>query len=111
MTSDDMEDQDGLAAERTDLAWSRSGLALGACGVLVLRGLPTVTGHPARPVVGGLIVLLGTVVWALGYRSSHRRRPIPGRPRPPATWLDLAPAAYGTAVVGLAAAVLAVFGS
>ena len=96
----------GMAAERTDLAWSRSGLALGACGLVVLKGLPSVTGNRSHPVTGALILLLGVVTWALGYWSSHRRRPLPGRPRPVATWWDLAPAAYGTAAVGMAGLVL-----
>jgi len=97
----------GMAAERTDLAWSRSGLALGACGVIVLKGLPSITGNPREPLIGGAILLLGAVTWALGYWSSHQRRPRPGRPRPVATWRDLAPAAYGTAAIGVAGLVLA----
>jgi uncharacterized membrane protein YidH (DUF202 family) len=100
----------GMAAERTDLAWSRSGLALGACGVIVLKGLPGITGNPREPVIGAAILLLGGLTWALGYWSSHHRRPLPGRPRPVATWRDLAPAAYGTAAVGVAGLVLAVLG-
>lgn len=91
----------GMAAERTDLAWSRSGLALGACGFIILRGLPSVTGSPRRPVVGAVILGLGVATWALGHWSAHRRRPSRGRPRPVARWSDLAPAAFGTAAVGL----------
>ena len=97
----------GMAAERTDLAWSRSGLALGACGVVVLKGLPTVTGNPRQPMVGAAMLIIGAVTWALGFVSSRRRRPQPGRPRAVATWRDLAPAAYGTAAVGIAGLVLA----
>jgi uncharacterized membrane protein YidH (DUF202 family) len=97
----------GMAAERTDLAWSRSGVALGACGVIVLKGLPTITGSPSKPIIGTAMLVLGAVTWALGRWSAQRRRPQPGRPRPAATWRDLAPAAYGTAAVGLAGLVLA----
>lgn len=97
----------GLAAERTDLAWSRSGLAVGACGVIVLRGLPSITGSPSEPIIGGVILVLGGITWGLGRWSAHRRRPRPGRPRPVAVWRDLAPAAYGTAAVGIAGLVLA----
>jgi uncharacterized membrane protein YidH (DUF202 family) len=97
----------GLAAERTDLAWSRSGLALGACGVVVLRGLPAVTGHPSQPVIGAAILVLGGITWLLGRWSAHRRRPRAGQARMVARWSDLAPAAYGTAAVGLAGLVLA----
>ena len=96
----------GLAAERTDLAWSRSGLAIGACGVVVLKGLPTITGHTGAPVAGTVILLLGVVTWGLGRWSAHRRRPQPGRPRPVARWSDLAPAAYGSAAVGVAGLLL-----
>lgn len=91
---------EGLAAERTDLAWSRSGLSLGVCGLIVLRGLPSVTGHPSRPIVGFVILVLGVATWGLGYWSAHQRRPSVDRPRPVATRRDLAPAAYGTAAVG-----------
>lgn len=102
---------EGMAAERTDLAWSRSGLALGACGVIVLKGLPSVTGDRSRPAIGGLILGLAIATWALGYWGAHRRRPSPGRPRPTASWADLAPAAYGTAAVGLVGLALALLGA
>ena len=45
----------GLAAERTELAWNRSTLALFACGAAMLKGLPKVTGKPGRPLAGLLI--------------------------------------------------------
>lgn len=96
----------GMAAERTDLAWSRSGLALGACGVVVLRGFPAVTGAGSQPLIGGVILLLGGITWGLGRWSAHRRRPRAGQPRQVASWADLSPAAYGTAAVGVAGLVL-----
>jgi uncharacterized membrane protein YidH (DUF202 family) len=102
---------EGLAAERTDLAWSRSGLSLGVTGLIVLRGLPTVTTGTRRPLVGAVLLGLGGITWALGYWSAHHRRPAPGRPRPVAAWADLAPAAYGTAAVGLIGLVVAVLGT
>jgi uncharacterized membrane protein YidH (DUF202 family) len=101
----------GLAAERTDLAWSRSGLALGACGLILLRGLPSITGSPSRPMVGAALLALGAATWALGYWSAHQRRPSAGRPRPVATWRDLAPAAFGTATVGTLGLVVALLSS
>ena len=97
----------GMAAERTDLAWSRSGLAIGACGLIELRGVESITGNPSRPLIGGSLLVLGMVTWALGYWSAHQRRPSGGRPRPVATWRDLAPAAYGTAAVGAVGVALA----
>lgn len=96
----------GMAAERTDLAWSRSGLALGGCGVVVLKGLPAVTGTGSQPLVGAVILVLGGVTWGLGRWSAHRRRPRRGQPRQVATWSDLAPASYGTAAVGVAGLLL-----
>ena len=99
----------GLAAERTDLAWSRSGGTLAVCGLIVLRGLPSVTGTTSRPLVGVAILVLAGSTWALGYWSAHRRRPSPGRTRPIATRRDLAPAAYGTAAVGVVGLLVALF--
>ncbi len=96
----------GMAAERTDLAWSRSGLAIGACGVVVLKGLPAVTGNPSAPLAGAVILVLGILTWGLGRWSAEQRRAQPGRPRAPARWHDLAPAAYGTAGVGIAGLLL-----
>jgi len=97
---------EGLAAERTDLAWARSGLAIGACGVVVLKGLPAITGNPRQPVIGAAILTLGVLIWGLGRWSAYRRGAGTGRPRRPARWRDLAPAAYGTAAVGAAALLL-----
>jgi uncharacterized membrane protein YidH (DUF202 family) len=91
----------GMAAERTDLAWSRSGLSLGVCGLIVLKGLPSVTEESSRPLAGAALLVLGGITWALGYWSAHHRRPTAGRPRALATWADLAPAAFGTAAVGV----------
>jgi uncharacterized membrane protein YidH (DUF202 family) len=100
---------EGLAAERTELAWSRSGLAMMACGVVVARGLPTIDAVPRRPVVGVTILGLGAVAWALGLYAARRRRAAPGTPRPVARWRDLAPVAVGSTVIGVAAFFLVVF--
>ena len=56
----------GLAAERTDLAWNRSGLALLGCGAVVLRGVACAHLATGRVAVGSLIVALGAVAWSLG---------------------------------------------
>jgi uncharacterized membrane protein YidH (DUF202 family) len=97
----------GLAAERTDLAWNRSGLALLACGAAVIRGFPP-AGFSARHVVGVVILVLGGFTWALGAYEAHRRSS-PALRRRVATRRDLFPVAIGTTGVGLAAFVLATF--
>jgi uncharacterized membrane protein YidH (DUF202 family) len=99
----------GMAAERTDLAWSRSGVALLGCGVIVLKGLPTVSGDTSRPVAGMLILSLGALTWGLGRWSAHAQRAQIGTVRGVARWRDLAPTAMGTASVGTAALLLALF--
>ena len=95
------EDGGGLAAERTDLAWNRSGLALLACGAAVLKGFPP-TGLSARHVVGLVILVLGGSTWVLGACDSRRRMA-----RVVATPRNLLPVALGTSVVGAAILVLA----
>jgi len=103
------EDEEGLAAERTELAWGRSGLAVMACGVAIVRGLPTVEGHPAQPVAGAVILLMGGIVWLIGLYAARQRRPAVGEWRPAAQLRELGPIAWGTAGVGLAGAVLVMF--
>jgi uncharacterized membrane protein YidH (DUF202 family) len=99
---------DGKAAERTELAWSRSALSLLACGAATAKGIPKVTdGHP---VTGVVLLLLGGVVWLTGVPLARARAAATHRSgRPIARLRDLAPVAYGTAVVGVAAMVIAVF--
>lgn len=98
----------GLASERTDLAWNRSGLALLACGAAVARGITVGEVVPARSAIGITILVLGGVVWALGAWQA-RRRSRPGLARPVARPGDLVPVALGTAAVGVAAFALGLF--
>ncbi len=96
----------GLAAERTDLAWNRSGLSLLACGAVIMRGIarpPLTTGDVA---VGASVLALGAVTWALGSWRVHRSR---ARGSRRTTAADLLPIALGVAAVGVAAFVLAAF--
>lgn len=99
----------GLAAERTDLAWSRSGLSLMACGVVVAKGLPALAAIPAEPVAGAVILVLGAATWLLGLAAAHRRRHAPGDERATARLSDVLPVAVGTAAVGFAGLVLVLF--
>jgi uncharacterized membrane protein YidH (DUF202 family) len=98
----------GFAAERTDLAWSRSGLALFACGIAVAKGLRFPVAEPAHVVAGVAIFVLGGFTWFIGQWQARRRRR-DGHDREVAAFGDLAPVAYGTAAVGAAAFVLALF--
>lgn len=95
----------GLAAERTDLAWDRSGLSLIACGAVVIRGLantPVARGHLA---VGACIVALGVVAWGLG---SWRLARVRARGQRLTTAGDLLPVSLGVAAIGVAALVLCI---
>jgi uncharacterized membrane protein YidH (DUF202 family) len=95
----------GLAAERTDLAWNRSGLSLAACGAAVIRGLVG-TGSPhGNLAVGACILVLGAITWALG--SWHLAQARARRQRRTTT-RDLLPISVGVAGVGLAAFVLCI---
>lgn len=61
---------DGLAPERTQLAWGRTGLAvLVSVGVLARRAW-TLPGWPG--VVALVLVAVGTLVWLAGMRGSRR---------------------------------------
>jgi uncharacterized membrane protein YidH (DUF202 family) len=93
----------GLAAERTDLAWNRSGLSLIACGAAVVRGLAGAGGPHGNLVVGASILALGVITWALG--SWHLAQARARRERR-TTLTDLLPISAGVAGVGLAAFVL-----
>ena len=100
--------QAGLAAERTDLAWNRSGLALLACGVVIMRGLALSHLSAAHVAVGAVVLALGGGVWALGGIQA-RRRSLAVHARQRAEAIDLLPIAIGTAAVGVAAFTLGLF--
>jgi len=104
VTTFDPESRDpGLAAERTDLAWNRSGLSLVACGAVIVRGLGHAPYPPAHVVVGVCVLLLGALTWFLGAWYTRQRRT---RSAQPTTMADLAPVALGAVFVGVAAFVL-----
>jgi uncharacterized membrane protein YidH (DUF202 family) len=67
---DDQEDSDpGLARERTRLAWSRTAIAFGAVGAVMLR----------QDLVAGLIVMaMAPLVWWLGRFASRAPEPEAG---------------------------------
>lgn len=61
----------GLQAERTELSWRRTLLALAVVAVLTTRVLATAIGLGA--VLGGVLALLATVALGLVVRLRHRR--------------------------------------
>ena len=56
----------GLARERTDLAWNRSGLAVAITVAIVLRRLWPL--HGDRAVVALALIAIGAVTWVVGMR-------------------------------------------
>lgn len=64
---------EGLAQERTSLAWSRSSLALLACGAAVLKGVPRLPDPAGRPLAGGVIVALAAVAALVGTWAERSR--------------------------------------
>lgn len=101
--------EEGFAAERTDLAWSRSWLSMAACGIIIAKGLPALSGIPGRPIIGLAVLGLGLGVWLLGLLNAHRRRAAPGDVRPVVLWHEVAPVAFGTAIIGAVAFFLGLF--
>lgn len=73
-----------LAAERTYLAYLRTGLALMAAGVGVAGALPSAGGKPLRRVIGVVLVVAGGCLlvtarrrWAAVDRAMRRGEPLP----------------------------------
>ena len=62
----------GLARERTELAWSRSGLSVAVTVAVTLRRLWPLTGD--KEVVALVLIAVGAVIWVLGMQFGRRRR-------------------------------------
>ena len=101
------EDDEALAAERTELAWGRSTLSLLVCGIAVARGFSQATGGDTRPVAGVVLLVVGGLAWAIGlpYARARARGDERGD-RHVATAEELFPLALGTTLVGVAALVI-----
>ena len=100
------EDTDGLAGERTDLAWSRSGLAALAAVAAVIKRLVGVDDLKAATWVL-LIIAGGLVAWALalGHARTLMAPALAGRGH--ADPEKLRYVAFGTAALGVGALILA----
>ena len=64
-------DDASLAAERTEIAWGRTGLAIAACLAVVLRRVPAMSSGELAVVVLGTAVALGALVLVLGVRPGR----------------------------------------
>lgn len=67
---DDVGADSGLARERTELAWSRSGLAVAATVAIILRRLWPLTGNKA--LVALVIIAIGAALWVVGMQLGRR---------------------------------------
>ena len=110
MKADDVgDDQEitGLAGERTDLAWSRSGLAVLAClAGFVKRILPEFSTLDARAIV--LVALaVGAIAWAFGLLWAREVAATTLMGRRIADPRTMRVVAVGTAALGAAAFVVA----
>ncbi len=70
--NENMGQHPGLAKERTELAWSRSGLAVAVTVAIILRRLWPLTGDKA--VVGLVIIAIGAILWVVGMQLGRRTR-------------------------------------
>lgn len=97
-----MPEPPGLAEERTDLAWTRSGIALlGAFAILVRRvwsGGPSAVDLAALALLG--VAGFGWAVGILGWRLAHHRRD-EARPRRPGELLAVSIGTVALAGAGL----------
>ena len=99
-----------LAAERTYLAYLRTGLALTAAGVAVAGALPHAGAETLRRILGVALVVIGGAVfasarprWAAINRAMQRGEPLP----PPRLGLGLSAALVCAAVAAVVVAILA----
>jgi len=98
----------GLAAERTALAWRRSGVSLLAVGLAVRRGRGTQGRVHARPAVGAVVSAMGATVFLFSLRQASIRARFSGSDRPSAPFVDLAPLAFTTTLIAIVAIILTV---
>ena len=66
-----MIDDPGLQAERTELAWRRTALGIGAGSLASMQVAPALLGSAAWALVGVVGLVAGTALW-LAARARHR---------------------------------------
>lgn len=107
LSEEQLERDDGLSEERTELAWTRSGLALlGVFAILARR----VWASGVEPADSLLVVLFGLAMigWSIG-TVGHRRISGDARgtsPRSPRQLLAVALGTVAVALAGLAASIV-----
>ena len=106
-TAGEDEETGGLAGERTDLAWSRSGIAVIAClAAIAKRVLPDVTSLDARAIVATALTI-GGIAWAFSLLWARRVAAVTLTGRRIADARTLRFVAAGTAALGLVATAVA----
>ena len=97
----------GLAGERTDMAWSRSGLAVLTCFAALAKRVLNRFENPSAFAIVMAALLVAGAGWAVGLAWARliARAAVEGRPV--ANAHTLAATAYGTAALGVAALALA----
>jgi uncharacterized membrane protein YidH (DUF202 family) len=71
--TDEIEKRDsGLARERTDLAWNRSGLAALVAVTILLRRLWPLHGYTS--IITVMLISVGATTWAVGMRFAQKMR-------------------------------------
>jgi uncharacterized membrane protein YidH (DUF202 family) len=104
-------DDDGLAEERTSLAWSRSSLALLACGAAVLKGVPRLPDPAGRPLAGAVILAMAAVAALVGTLEERARIRAVASGAGAIEQRVVRRVAFANSVIGVAALVLALLAS
>jgi hypothetical protein len=103
----DDEQVPGVAGERTDLAWSRSGLAVLACLAALAKRLLSNFDHVTGSAIIAAALVVAAIAWsfALLWARTVATTTLAGRTLSDARTLRMV--AYGTAAIGVAAIVIA----
>lgn len=101
----------GLAGERTDMAWSRSGLAVVACAAAIAKKTLSNLHHVSGTTVVFTGILVAGISWlvGLGWARLIARGTMEGRTA--ADRRMIAVTAYGTVALGTVAVVIALLPS
>jgi uncharacterized membrane protein YidH (DUF202 family) len=107
MTGPPVLDDEGLFEERTQLAWSRSGIAVMVCVTVLLRRVWPL--ERSNHVLVVLLVATGLLVWVGGWALARRATVHSRRTEPDRHASTLRAVSVGTFVLALAGFVLGLF--